>query len=564
MTARIGLGPSDFRQLRQEGTYYVDKSRWLVELLGDPNQVLLFPRPRRFGKTLNQSMLRYFLEKSAEDRRPLFEDLAVWRSEEARRHFGRYPVVSLTFKALQASSFDGVYGDCKEIIAGAYEQHRYLLDEDALTPEYAERFQAILDGSANSARVQRSLLELSRHLRTYHGEQVVILIDEYDAPIHSAHVNGYYDQMVAFIRGLLSAALKDNPHLFKAVLTGVLRIAKESLFSGLNNVMVQSILSHYYSDSFGFTQVEVQALADAMGQPALAEQLAHWYDGYRFGDTTIYNPWSVLSFAQRPQDGFRPYWVLTSAEDVLRPQVFERRAAVAGGVEVLLRGEALTCEVSEHLVLRDLDRNANAVWSLLLHSGYLTARSVRLQAGRQLAELVLPNSEMRFVFERSIRSWMEYGLDSDPTAVHELLAAMLEGDEETFGEHLTTLVSRTFSYHDTGGDQPERVYQAFLLGLLVYLQESHEVRSNRESGLGRYDVMVLPRQAGEPGVVLECKRLGRGRDRSVDEGLTAALRQIGERDYAEELKARGATPIHAYGVVFDGKRVWVRREGGQA
>ncbi|MBM4320432.1 MAG: hypothetical protein FJ125_10845, partial [Deltaproteobacteria bacterium] len=303
MTARIGLGPSDFRQLREEGIYYVDKSRLLVELLGDPDQVLLFPRPRRFGKTLNLSMLRYFLEKSDEDRRPLFDDLAVWQSAEAQSHFGRYPVIFLTFKDAKASSFDSCMKAIRLLLAEAFARHRYLLGSAALTPEQASGFRSVIEGSAEEELCWRSLYDLTKAMASYHGEKAVVLIDEYDAPIHAGYANGYYDQVVAFFRNLLSAVLKDNPCLFKGVLTGVLRIAKESLSSGLNNVKVRSILSLRFADAFGFTEAEVRTMAEAMERPEVAEQIACWYDGYRFGETKIYNPWSVLSYAADPQDG---------------------------------------------------------------------------------------------------------------------------------------------------------------------------------------------------------------------------------------------------------------------
>ncbi|MBM4319676.1 MAG: hypothetical protein FJ125_06885 [Deltaproteobacteria bacterium] len=559
MRPRIGLGISDFRQLREAGGYLMDKSGLLVELLDDLVQVVLFTRPRRFGKTLNLSMLRYFLEKSEEDRSPLFSDLAVWRSDAARRHFARYPVIFLSFKDIKTTSFTTCLDALRRLLAAVYGQHLYLLGSSALSPVQTRDFQAVLDGSAPEVLCWTSLADLSGHLARYHGEKTVILIDEYDTPIHAGFAGGYYAEITIFFRNFLGAALKDNPTLFRGALTGVLRVAKESIFSGLNNIMVQSVLSPGYSTAFGFTEAEVRALAEAMGRPAAAMEIARWYDGYRFGGTTIYNPWSILSYARQPDRGFQPHWVLTSANDVLRTVVFEQPPAMAGDVEALLKGEVLTRQVTEHLVLRELDRQPAALLSLLLHTGYLTTRSLRLEKGCYIADLVLPNEEMRYIFEQSITSWVEHGLHGEKS-VRLLLRAMLAGDEAGFGELLTTLVLRTFSYHDMAGPEPERVYQAFLLGLLVYLEPSHEVRSNRESGYGRYDVMVLPRQAGQPGVVLECKQLSQSSGETVDQALAAALQQIADRRYTEELAAAHASPIIAWGLVFDGKRAWVRRE----
>jgi hypothetical protein len=405
------------------------------------------------------------------------------------------------------------------------------------------------------------LKDLSRHLASHHGERVFILIDEYDIPIQAAYANGYYDEAVSFFRNFLTEGLKDNPHLMRGVLTGVLRIAKESIFSGLNNVDVCSILTTLFSTAFGFTQAEIEQIARDIGDPRVAEQLQDWYDGYRFAGHTIYNPWSVLSYARHPEDGCRPYWVLTSSADVLRELVLERGHRMDEELGVLLAGGTVHKVVSEHLVLREIETNENAVWSLLLMSGYLTARSVEQRRGEVHAELAIPNEELRYVFCTSVTSWVQSAFGGRSSEVDQLLRAMLGGDEATFEELLGRLVLGTFSYHDPRGAQPERVYQAFLLGLLVQLEATHLVRSNRESGLGRYDVAVIPKRAGEAGVIIELKQLRSWRDEALEAALASALEQIAARGYAAELGAAGANPIHCYGVVFDGKQVWVRRAG---
>jgi hypothetical protein len=321
---------------------------------------------------------------------------------------------------------------------------------------------------------------------------------------------------------------------------------------------VHGVLSPRYADAFGFTQAEVTALAAALGRPELTADLGRWYDGYSFGGQVIYNPWSVLNFAAQPEVGYRPYWVFTSSDDALRGVVLERGLKLLPDLEVLLAGGALRREVEEHVVLRDLDRSTDAVWSLLLHAGYLTAHNVTLEGGRTFADLVIPNTELRYVYDKSILSWVEAGLGS-AERLRQLHAALLGGDEEALADLLSRLVARTLSYHDVVGPEPERVYQAFVLGMLVALDDRFEVRSNRESGYGRYDVMVLPRSAGQPGVVIEFKQLRAGAGESVEQALAAALAQIDARRYADELAARGAAPILRWGVVFDGKRVWVRR-----
>jgi hypothetical protein len=564
MMFRAPIGISDFANLREEGAYYVDKTRLIVDVLEGGAQALLLPRPRRFGKTLNLSTLRTFVEKSAIDRSTLFEGLEVWGSQEARQHFQRYPVVFHTFKDLKAPTWQDTLAAIRGVVAAELQRHRYLLDGTVLAPEDKDRFARMLREEAEPTSYWSVLGMLSRWLAAHHGERVFILIDEYDIPIQAAYANGYYDEAVAFFRNFLSAGLKDNPHLMRGVLTGVLRIAKESIFSGLNNVDVCSILTTKFSTAFGFTQAEIERIATDIGDPRIAEHLQDWYDGYRFAGHTIYNPWSVLNYAGHPEDGCRPYWVLTSSADVLRGLVLERGHRMDEELGVLLAGGTVSKVVSEHLVLRELETDEDAVWSLLLMSGYLTARAVEQRGADLHAELVIPNKELHHVFRTSVTSWVKAGLGGRSAQIEKLLRAMLGGDEATFEELLGRLVQGTFSYHDAQGAEPERVYQAFLLGLTVHLEETHLVRSNRESGLGRYDVAVIPKRAGEPGVVVELKQLRSWRDEALEAALDSALAQIASRGYAAELEAAGARPIHCYGVVFDGKQVWLRRAGAGA
>jgi hypothetical protein len=560
MTFRAPIGISDFVYLREKGAHYVDKTRFVVDLLTGDAQALLLPRPRRFGKTLNLSTLRTFVERSDIDRSALFEGLEVWGSQEARRHFQRYPVVFLTFKGVKGGTWRQTFAGIRALVADEVKRHHYLLESGRMLPEDAAQLTRMLRAEDDEPLYWATLRDLSRHLATHHGERVFILIDEYDIPIQAACTNGYYDEAVTFFRNFLTEGLKDNPHLAHGVLTGVLRVAKESIFSGLNNVDVCSILTTKFSTAFGFTQPEIEQIARDIGDPRIAENLQDWYNGYRFAGHTIYNPWSVLEYASHPEEGCRPYWVQTSSEDVLRGLVLERGHRIAAEIETLLGGGAIEKVVSEHVVLRDIESDTKAVWSFLLMSGYLTARAVRLREGRLNAELVIPNAEVRVAFEESILSWVRGALGDDE-AVQELGRAMLGGDEETFEDLLTRLVVRTFSFHDAAGTEPERVYQAFLLGMLVHLASTHLVRSNRESALGRYDVAVTPKRPGAAGAVLELKQLRSARGETVEQALGAALRQIEERRYSEELVAVGASPIQLWGVVFDGKRVWVRRAG---
>ena len=548
------IGVSDFRMLREWNATYVDKSALISELVGAPSQVLLFPRPRRFGKTLNLSMLGAFFGRDGEDPTPYFEDLEVWSDEQARRHFRRYPVIQLTFKDVKYDTWESCLESIAMVLSATFRRHGELLAAGALDELSANEFRAVAARSAGEAQLSESLRALCQHLHAHHGERVVLLIDEYDTPIHAGYQHGYYDQVVGFFRNLLSAGLKDNPHLYRGVLTGILRVAKESIFSGLNNLEVHSILSRRFATSFGFTEGEVERLADLAGASDRLAEIREWYDGYRFGGETIYNPWSVLSYLRNLEDGPQPYWSATASNELIHSLLARGRAGTIGQVEAILRGESIEARVMESLVLRDLDRREEAVWSLLLYSGYLRAETP--PAGRRnVLRLSLPNREVSDTWRATFADSLDAGLGGGER-VRQMLAALLGGDTEGFGRDLGDLLATTMSYHDFGPRPRERVYHAFVAGLLVYLEPRYEVRSNRESGHGRYDVMISPRTAGQPGVVLELKVLDD--DHTPDQALEEALAQLRDRDYATDLRARGADPVHELAAVFDGKRAHVR------
>jgi hypothetical protein len=547
------IGLSDFRELRRRGATYVDKSRLVADVVAAPASVLLLPRPRRFGKTLNLSMLRYFFERSDEDRSGLYEGLAVWGDEAARAHFARHPVVFLTFKDVKHATWAQCLASARQVLSAAYAEHRWLLDHPALHDDERRQFGDVLEGRAEPAVVESALRDLTAWLARATGESVVLLVDEYDTPIHAGFTHDYYDEAIGFFRNFLSGGLKDNPHLFKGVVTGILRLAKESIFSGLNNLAVHSLLSVRFATDFGFTPDEVQTLARLAGAENRLEDVRAWYDGYRFGGEVIYNPWSVLNFLANLDDGLRPYWAQTSANELVQ-RLLLRGGLDAADLETLLHGGTIDKPLDESLVLRDLDRRPEAVWSLLLFSGYLKAES--LDGGlRPQVRLALPNREVESIFRTVFAEWMEAGLGGG-NRVRATLRAMLDGEIEAFAHALSELVRWSLSFHDVAGHEPERVYQAFVVGLLVHLEPDYEVRSNRESGLGRCDVLVLPRSPGRPGAALELKSLGE--NESPDRALEAALRQLRERDYAAELRARGAAPIRELAIVFDGKRAHVR------
>jgi hypothetical protein len=554
----LPIGISEFTKLRRAGLRYVDKTDFVAGVVEASAEVLLFPRPRRFGKTLNLSTLRCFIEKTDEDVRPLFAGLAIEQRAGAWEHFQRYPVIFMTFKDVKASTFPGALQGIQRQIRAAYRQHRYLLEGDALDPQEKDEFLQILRKEADEDTGIGALLALSGYLHRHHGAPVAVLIDEYDTPIHTGFSSGYYERVVEFFRAFLGAGLKDNPHLWKGVLTGILRVARESIFSGLNNLAVYTVLRPAFSDSFGFTPEEVASLARDVGREAALPDMERWYNGYRFAEQLIYNPWSVLSFLASEDLALRPYWIASGSHEIVRDLLLSRAGDAEGELETLIRGKSITKTIDENVSLRDLPPGSDSVWGFLLFTGYLTATRVRHQGGLVKVRLRIPNREVRAAFRTVFKTWLSQAL-GDGARVRQLVQALVAGDAETAEELLGRLTAESLSHHDTGRGpgEPERVYHAFVLGLLVWLGPRYRVWSNRESGHGRCDVMLVPKAIGEVGVVLELKVVDKRRGETPAKAMTAALRQIRERGYSTDLLALGARGVREIGVVFEGKRVRV-------
>jgi len=562
----LPIGSSDFREVRDGGYHYVDKSFFIREIIEASAKVILLPRPRRFGKTLNMSMLRYFLEKTEEDRSGLFDGLAVRDDECFETHHGRYPVIWMTLKDVKHREWPGCLALLQSVISEAYARHRYLLDSDTLFPEEKKYIRSILNREFRQSDDERSLRNLSEYLRRHHDMRVVILIDEYDTPLHSGYAGGYYDDAVSFIRNFLSGGLKDNEYLFRGVLTGILRVARESVFSGLNNPGIYTILSRRFSDSFGFTEPEVRQFLEDRGMGDMYEEVSQWYNGYLFGKKVIFNPWSVINFADNDGEAM-PYWINTADTSIIDG------LATRGGKELreelgqLLEGRKLTKPVYESIVMRDLEKRDDLLWSLLAFSGYLKPAGPGIR--RNFYELEIPNEEVRIVYEEMVGRWFAEKIESNQ--LEEMLRALESGDVRLFERMLRRIVTRIMSYHDLAGE-PEKVYHALVLGMLVWMSEKYEMRSNRESGYGRYDLMLKPKDPEGQGVIMEFKRLdededgdgdgdGKKKKKTPQEALKEALKQIEERGYATELEAAGIRKILKLAVVFKGKKLWMKQGG---
>lgn len=561
MPLRIPIGLDDFRALREQRLEYVDKSDLIRQLLDRPGvQAIVFPRPRRFGKTLNLSMLRCWFEKRDEDLSHLFQDLSIWHAgAEYRAHFQRYPVLHFNFKGTKAESFEGCWGAIREKIIDLYNEHHYLLESGGLDDIESRRYRQILDGSADTTLYRRALLDLSAYLHGHHGEKVVILIDEYDEPIHAGHFHGYAPRIIDFMGAFFTNGLKTNPHLYRAVVTGILRVGKESLFSDANNIGVYTLLATQFNTCFGFTEPEVTALLARSGRAHQLPAVRAWYNGYLFGGEVIYNPWSVLCFLDREDTSPQPYWLSTSSNDLVR-ELLERYAFELEPVfETLLEGGGIERVLDENVVLSELHRSEDALFGLLVFSGYLEAAELPPDAtGRAVHRLSIPNREVRHVYATTFRTWMENRMKGHGGSLDKLTRALLGGDAERFEEQLQAFVTNVLSYQDPGTLDPERVYQGFVVGLLAVLEPAHQVRSNRESGKGRPDVLIRPLQPGQAGVVLELKVAKPGK-KTLEQALAEGLAQLRANDYDAELRAMGASPIHAFAVAFDGKEVRVTR-----
>jgi hypothetical protein len=562
MALRLPIGVTEFRELREKELTYVDKTGLLIEMLDMPGaKVLLMPRPRRFGKTLNLSMLRCFFEKrpDGDDLSHLFTDLAVWRAGDAyREHFQRYPVIFLTFREVKGDTFEKCWADIKDKIQELFREHRALLDSGVLDPDEARNYRTVLEATAEPVRYRRALGDLSRYLHRATGERVIILIDEYDQPIHDGYINGYTQEIVEFCRAFLTSGLKDNPHLERGVLTGILRVARENIFSGLNNLGVCTLLDPRFATAFGFTEAEVQDLLSAAGQEDALGEVQRWYNGYRFGGHTIYNPWSVLNFLNW-QKGAQPYWLNTSGNDLIRRLIEHHAGRLRREFETLLAGGGIEHTLDENVVFDRLEDDPGALWSLLVFSGYLNAEEQpRLPGARRSTyRLSIPNEEVLLVYIDTFRAWMEKHLRARG-GLEPFVRVLFEGDADGLEQALQALAQAMLSYHDTGKDRAEALYHGFVLGLLAVLEpDEFTVRSNRESGTGRPDVLITPRRAGRPGVVLELK-VAYPKQKTLEQALDDGARQLRDNDYAAELRGAGADPIHALIVAFDGKDVRVR------
>ena len=501
----VPIGVSDFKALREGGKYYVDKTEFISDVLRAPPQVLLFPRPRRFGKSLNMSMLKYFLERNSEDRRPLFEGLAVMRDQDTLAHFQQYPVIYTRLGTVWAGDRVEARETLREEVRRIYEAHSYLLTEGALAPHERARFLEIFERRADEALLCSALDDLSRFLHRYHGKRVVILVDEYDAPLHLSQVHKSFAETVDLIRKFLHSGIKDNPHLFKGVLTGILRVSNESIFSGLNNVVTYSILCSEFAASFGFTEEETTKILRDADTYDLFERVRRWYQGYLFGKQSIFNPWSVLNFVRQSDVRFLDYWARESQSDISEELIARWFTQCYEDFEKLLREEAIEKPIQDHIALRDATSHQETVWSILVMAGYLRAEVIAQREededGEPLCKLSFPNREVRGKFTRIFKRWMEAGIGGKPGLAERALPS--RGECGAARRPPGGLPAQALEL------RPRTERRRSALPRVSHGNARHPGgarfpgKSNGESGYGRYDVMLIPKRPGLPGVVME-------------------------------------------------------------
>ncbi|MCF8367341.1 MAG: ATP-binding protein [Bacteroidales bacterium] len=555
---KLAIGEDDFKLLRQGNNYFVDKSLFIEDVINDASRVLLFPRPRRFGKTLNMSMLQYFFSnKNTEENRRLFDSLAITQSPVFEQHFGQYPVVSLSFKSCKGDTYEKIYYSISSVIAKAFKVYKFVLEKGKFLKTELEKFNSIIEEKANESLLSESILLLSELLHRYYQKTVFILIDEYDTPVHEAYLNDYYTQAIDFLRTLLGNTLKGNQHLQKGILTGILRVSKESMFSDLNNVEVYSVLNKNYNHYFGFTQGEVDEMLAYYGLIKSKQDVKNWYNGYYFGNEEIYNPWSILSFVKNNGE-FKPYWLSTSANALVHNLIKDSDNTVKKGIEDALNNIPVFTPINENISFEDLESSQETIMSFLVQTGYLKALYHEMQNSRQIYKVSIPNQELRLIYVNTINKWFEKNIGSKE--LDDMLNALIANDIKTFERILSKFVLETLSYFNVGRrtKEVERVFQAFLLGMLIGLKDRYEVYSEKESGYGRFDVSVIPKDKSKQAIIMELKSIDTFNNETKDQTLEAALQQIEDRRYETILRQQGCTNIMKIAVTFDGKRVWAK------
>lgn len=559
MNQTISIGKQDFVSLRENHYFYIDKTDFIRQWWENADDITLITRPRRFGKTLNMNMLNCFFSRQYEKRGDLFKGLSIWTDQRYQRLQGSYPVIFISFADVKQNNYKDAIQKIKNIIVDVYRQHRYLNSEECFTENEKQQMMAITE-KMDDVTAQDALKNLSSYLNLLYGKKVLIFLDEYDTPMQEAYINGYWDEFTGFMRGLFNATFKTNPYLERAVMTGITRVSKESVFSDLNNLTVITTTSDQYADCFGFTEEEVFKSLDQFGMSDKKQIVKQWYDGFSFGPfKDIYNPWSITNYLKEKK--LRPYWASTSSNGLISKLLQSASANMKTQLEELLNGKQIIVNFDEQIIFGQLEQDENAVWSLLVASGYLKVEEIEYK-GMTLEpwyHLAITNLETISMFSNMFKGWFA----TASANYNEFIKAMLGGNVKAMNLYMNDIALATFSSFDVGKhfsqrSQPERFYHGFVLGLLVEVRDLYEIRSNRESGYGRYDVMLIPKTKENDGIILEFK-VKESEEKTLEETVQTALAQIEAKKYDTELLQLGVSKEHIrhYGFAFEGKKVLI-------
>jgi len=564
MKKRIPIGISNFRELINGNYYFVDKSLLIKEFIENGAKIILTPRPRRFGKTLNMSMLKCFFDINMKEKRNilngdleysrnLFNGLRIENEIDIMKLQGEFPVIIISFNSAKFNNFQDTMSRIKSLMSDIYLEHKYLLDSKELEEIEKEEFRKVINKRGDSELVATALGNLAKYLYKHFNKEVMVFIDEYDVPIQEGYISGYYEEIISFERVMFTYLLKDNNYVDKALITGILRVARESIFSGLNNLEVDTMLNNKFSDKFGFTQDEVDEFLTYYKLGDKKSEVREWYNGYIFGKNVIYNPWSVLNYVENNEDGFMPYWINSSANDLIKRLLLKGNQKIKIELEDLIAGKSITKAIDENIVMGEVEDSNENIWSFLLLSGYLKTIKKETIDGMRQCELQIPNKECLIFYKNIIKKWFLESMTNE--RYEEMLRTLTTGDIENFGYVFKRFVLNNLSYFDVSGREPEKVYHAFVLGMLVSLSDNYEVKSNKESGFGRYDVMIIPKDILRHGIIIEFKKIDELSKESIEEATQKALKQIEDKKYESELLSKGITNIIKLAIVFKNKEV---------
>ncbi len=548
----IGIGESDFKALRVKNYYFIDKSLFVKDMIDNSSKVALITRPRRFGKTLNMSMLKYYFDCKTADNEELFKGLKIMeQGEKYTSKLGYYPVIYITLKDIQDRNYENMILNMKTAILEMYQEHRYLLESEKVYPEEKEKIKEILYTRENEVDLKNSVKELSKYLNRHYEKPVILLVDEYDVPLQNAYIKGYYEEAIEFFRTFYGVTFKDNQYLEKTVITGVSRVAKESIFSGANNLDVYTILQdNEFDKDFGITTKEIEKVIQDFEIQEEKEEIKKWYDGYIIGkETGIYNPWSILKYLKNRE--IMPYWVNTSSNDIIK-LILKNSTTVKEKIERLLKEEAIEVKIDQETVIVGIEKNEDNIWGLLVGTGYLKViETVDIQ--KKLYKVKMPNKEIELLFEDIIDDWFRDKVIGND--LNSILKDLVTLNLKEFEKKFRILVEQMFSYMDVGVNTAENFYHAFVLGMLVGLKDTYYVNSNRESGMGRYDIMLEPQDKNANSFIMEFKVLEDMEENTIEDTIANAKKQIEERKYEENLKEKGFTNITKMVFAFKGKEV---------